>query len=85
MRFIAGIDIMPHRELPNPQGRTVANIMKNVDIAGIGDVGIGKHTVMNLEADSDTTAHEKVETACKKIQASIIMETYSFSVKAMQQ
>ncbi|MEZ5040830.1 MAG: phosphoribosylformylglycinamidine synthase subunit PurS [Saprospiraceae bacterium] len=82
MKFIAEIDIMPHKELLDPQGKTVSNNMKNVDINGIEDVRIGKHITMKLEAASEEDAHEKVDTACKKLLANIIMETYSFSLKS---
>ncbi len=84
MKFIAEIDIMPHKELLDPQGKTVAKNMKNVHIEGIEDVRIGKHVVMTLQADSEELAKERVETACKKLLANLIMETYSFSVKAVE-
>ncbi|MCB0618524.1 MAG: phosphoribosylformylglycinamidine synthase subunit PurS [Saprospiraceae bacterium] len=81
MKFIAEIDVMPHKELLDPQGKTVANNMKNLHLAGIEDVRIGKHIKMTLDAASEAEATEKVETACKKLLANVIMETYSFSVK----
>lgn len=81
MKYRAEIDIMPHKELLDPQGKTVANNMKHVDIDGIHDIRIGKHITMQLEADSEKEAQEKVETACKKILANLIMESYSFTVK----
>ena len=43
MKFKAEIDIMPHKELLDPQGKTVANNMEHVHIYGIQDVRIGKH------------------------------------------
>lgn len=81
MKFLAEIDIMPHKELLDPQGKTVANNMKHIDLSGIEDIRIGKHIKMTLEADSEVSANEKVETACKKILANVIMETYSYSIK----
>jgi len=81
MKFIAEIDIMPHRELLDPQGKAVVNNMKHLDLSGIQDVRIGRHVSMMLEANSETEAREKVDTACKKLLANLIMETYSFSIK----
>ena len=80
MKFIAEIDIMPRKELLDPQGKTVANNMKNIDITGVEDVRIGKHISLVLEAESEADANEKVETACKKILANGIMESYAFHV-----
>jgi phosphoribosylformylglycinamidine synthase len=80
MRFIAEIDIMPHKELLDPQGKTVSNNMRHLDIKGIQDVRIGKHIQLTLEADSEQKAHEQVETACKKLLANLIMESFIFTL-----
>lgn len=81
MKFIAEIDIMPHRELLDPQGKAVVNNMKHLDLSGILDVRIGRHVHMSLEANSEAEARQKVETACQKLLANLIMETYVFSIK----
>jgi len=83
MKYLAEIDIMPHKELLDPQGKTVANNMRNIDLEGVEDIRIGKHIQMTLEATSETEANDKVETACKKLLANLIMETYTFTVKAV--
>jgi phosphoribosylformylglycinamidine synthase subunit PurS len=82
MKFIAEIDVMPNKELLDPQGKTVAKNMGHVDIVGIEDVRIGKHIRMVVEAESEAAAHAKVETACKKILINPIMEGYVFHLKA---
>ncbi|MBL7806469.1 MAG: phosphoribosylformylglycinamidine synthase subunit PurS [Saprospiraceae bacterium] len=82
MKFIAEIDIMPHRELLDPQGKAVVNNMKHLEISGVQDVRIGRHVTMSLEANSETEARQKVETACQKLLANLIMETYTISIKA---
>ncbi|MBL7826389.1 MAG: phosphoribosylformylglycinamidine synthase subunit PurS [Saprospiraceae bacterium] len=82
MKFTAEIDIMPHRELLDPQGKAVVNNMKHLDLSGISDVRIGRHVSMTLEANSETEAREKVDTACRKLLANLIMETYTFTLKA---
>ena len=84
MKFLAEIDVMPHKELLDPQGKTVAKNMKNLEIAGVEDVRIGKHIKMTLEADSENSAADKVETACKKLLSNMIMETYSYTIKSVE-
>ncbi|MBK7873083.1 MAG: phosphoribosylformylglycinamidine synthase subunit PurS [Saprospiraceae bacterium] len=84
MKFVAEIDIMPHKELLDPQGKTVAKNMNHVHIEGVEDVRIGKHITMTLHADSEEIAHEIVETACKKLLANLIMENYTFNVKPLE-
>jgi len=83
MKFIAEIDIMPHKELLDPQGKTAVKNMGNLDISGVEDIRVGKHISMTLEAESEAAAAEKVETACKKLLANVIMEAYSFSIQPL--
>ena len=80
MKFIAEIDIMPLKELLDPQGKAVANNMKSLDIHNVEDIRIGKHITMTLEAESEEEANEKVGLACKKLLANVIMESYTFSL-----
>lgn len=80
MKFIAEIDIMPHKELLDPQGKTVVNNLKHLDLEGIHDVRIGKHVTMQLDADSEAEARAKVETACQKLLANQIMEHFHFTL-----
>ncbi len=81
MKFIAEIDVMPHRELLDPQGKTVANNMNHVHITGVEDVRIGKHIRLVIAAESEQAAHDKVKMACEKLLINPIMETYSFQLK----
>jgi phosphoribosylformylglycinamidine synthase subunit PurS len=80
MQFLASIDIMPHRELLDPQGKTVGKNLPNIDIHGVSDVRIGKHIEMTLEAADENQAKALVESACKKLLANTIMETYRYSI-----
>jgi len=82
MNYTAEIDIMPLKELLDPQGKTVANNMRNIDLDGVEDVRICKHIRMNFKADSEESAKEKVETACKKLLANTIMESYQYTITA---
>lgn len=83
MKFIAEIDIMPHKELLDPQGKTVAKNMQHLDLSGIEDVRIGKHVLMTIDATNEQEAKDKVDVACKKLLANVIMETYHFELKAV--
>jgi phosphoribosylformylglycinamidine synthase PurS subunit len=80
-KFQAEIDVMPKKEILDPQGKAVTGSMKNLGLAEIQNVRIGKHITLEIEADSAETAHNKVEQACKSLLANLIMESYSFSIK----
>jgi phosphoribosylformylglycinamidine synthase PurS subunit len=83
MRFIAEIDVMPKKEILDPQGKAVTGSMKNIGLAEITNVRIGRHITLELVADSRELAEEKVDAACKKLLANLIMESYEFEIAAI--
>jgi phosphoribosylformylglycinamidine synthase PurS subunit len=78
MKFKAEIDVMPLDALLDPQGKAVTNSMKNIGLAEIDGVRIGKHIRLFVEAANMAEAEQKVDTACKKMLANQIMESYHF-------
>jgi len=80
MKFTAHINVMPQKALLDPQGRAVSGSMKNLDLPEISNVRIGKHITLEVEASSREDAFQKVDTACKKLLANPIMETYDFQL-----
>lgn len=84
MKFIAEIDVMPHKALLDPQGKAVSHNMKNIGLAEIKNVRIGKHITLEIEADSKELAHNKVDEACKKLLANLIMESYQFELNEVK-
>ena len=81
MNFIAEINVMPLKELLDPQGKAVAGSMKNLNLNEIADIRIGKHITMKLAADTREAAETKVKTACDKLLANPIMEYYEFDLQ----
>jgi phosphoribosylformylglycinamidine synthase len=57
--------------------------MKNLGLAEIQNVRIGKHITLELEAESAEAAEAKVDQACKNLLANLIMESYTFKVEAV--
>ncbi|WP_183562674.1 phosphoribosylformylglycinamidine synthase subunit PurS [Mucilaginibacter sp. SP1R1] len=82
-KFQAEIDVMPKKEILDPQGKAVTGSMKNLGLAEIQNVRIGKHITLEIEADSVETANAKVDQACKNLLANLIMESYTFTVQAV--
>jgi phosphoribosylformylglycinamidine synthase PurS subunit len=80
MKYKAEIDIMPMKALLDPQGKAVTGSMKNLGLAEIENVRIGKHITLELEAKSKEEAKQKVDEACKKLLCNQIMEFYEFRI-----
>lgn len=83
MKFAASITIMPLKALLDPQGKAVSHSMKNLNLAEIDNVRIGKHITLEVDAPSKNEASEKVDTACKKLLANPIMESYDFVIQEL--
>ena len=79
--YKANIDVMPHDNLLDPQGKAVSGSMNNLGLPEITGVRIGKHITLEVSATDKKAAEAKVDEACKKLLANLIMEKYSFSVE----
>ena len=80
MNYLATISVMPKKEILDPQGKAVKLGLENLGLSQVHDVRIGKHITLQLEADSEQQAQEKVEHACTKLLANLIMETYHYEI-----
>ncbi len=82
-KFQAEIDVMPKKEILDPQGKAVSGSMKNLGLSEIDNIRIGKHITLEIEAENAELAHAKVEQACTSLLANLIMESYTFEIKAI--
>ncbi|WP_027002150.1 phosphoribosylformylglycinamidine synthase subunit PurS [Hugenholtzia roseola] len=81
MKFIAEIDVMPLKEILDPQGKAVKLGLNNLGLKEIDNVRIGKHISLEIEAQDQADAEQKVEIACKRLLANMIMEDFRFAVR----
>ena len=81
MKFVAEINVMPRPELLDPQGKAVLLGLEHLGLDQVDDVRVGRHITLNLEAENETIAREKVEKACSKLLANLIMESYEYDLK----
>jgi len=82
-QFKAHIDIMPLEALLDPQGKAVSASMKNIGLADVSNVRIGKHITLHIEADNEKQAESHADEACKKLLCNQIMEYYSVRIDAI--
>lgn len=80
MKYIAHINIMPLKELLDPQGKAVNNSLHNLGLSQVQDVRIGKHITLSLEAASKEEAQQAAQDACKKLLANQVMESFDFTI-----
>ncbi|MBL4654831.1 MAG: phosphoribosylformylglycinamidine synthase subunit PurS [Bacteroidia bacterium] len=84
MKYLANIDIMPLKELLDPQGKAVTSGLKNLGLQDISNVRIGKHISLEVSAKDKDQAQNQVETACKKLLANQVIESYEYSLDEVE-
>jgi phosphoribosylformylglycinamidine synthase subunit PurS len=80
MKFQANITIMPRPELLDPQGKATQHGLKNLGFDNVANLRVGKCISMEIEAKTKKDAEAKVDEACKKLLANLIMESYAFEL-----
>ncbi|MCS6917255.1 MAG: phosphoribosylformylglycinamidine synthase subunit PurS [Chitinophagales bacterium] len=80
MIFQAEIDIMPHGELLDPQGKATLQGLRQLGMLAVQDVRIGKHIRLHIEAASEEEALQMAEAACQKLLANPVMESYAVRI-----
>lgn len=80
MKYTAHINIMPLKELLDPQGKAVTGSLHNLGLTGVQEVRVGKHITLQVEAADGGEAQRLAEDACKKLLANAVMESFEVSI-----
>jgi len=80
MQYTAHINIMPLKELLDPQGKAVNNSLHNLGLSQIQNVRVGKHITLLVEAKDQAAAEAMVADACKKLLANQVMESFDITL-----
>ncbi len=78
--FIAHINVMPLKELLDPQGKAVESSLKKMSFDAFSNVRIGKEISINIDVSTKAEAEELVEQACKKLLANPVIEYYEYQI-----
>ncbi|CAN5776770.1 phosphoribosylformylglycinamidine synthase subunit PurS [soil metagenome] len=81
MMYTAHINVMPLKELLDPQGKAVMSGLGNLGLKQITDVRIGKHITLQVEAASTDDAKKIAEEAAKKVLSNQVMEYFDVQIQ----
>ena len=81
MTYSVQVTVMPLKDLLDPQGKAVLGGLKNLGMAAVEDVRVGKTIDMRIEAASKEEAASLANEAAKKLLANPVMETFDVVVK----
>jgi phosphoribosylformylglycinamidine synthase len=80
MNYSVHINVMPLKNLLDPQGKAVLGGLGNLGLESVIDVRIGKHITLQVEAGSAEEAKAIAEAAAGKLLANPVMEYFEVTV-----
>jgi phosphoribosylformylglycinamidine synthase PurS subunit len=76
----ARVHISPKPGVLDPQGQAIANALKSLGFAGIGEVRQGKLIELDLAGSDPATARALVEDMCRQLLANPVIENYAIEI-----
>ena len=73
------IDVLLKREILDPEGRAVEQALPGLGYEGVGDVRVGKHLELDVDAPESELA-ARVDALCAGFLTNPVIETYTWRV-----
>ena len=78
--YTALVTVTLRKAILDVQGKTVEHALHSLHMPALGNVRIGKHIELTVQATDKESATELVADACNKLLANPVMEDYSIQV-----
>jgi phosphoribosylformylglycinamidine synthase len=78
-RFRIAVHIVPRRGVLDPQGKAVADALHSLGFGSVRDVRVGRHLIVDADADSASVAEASVRAMCDKLLANPVTEDYEIA------
>ncbi len=78
-QYRVAVHIVPRRGVLDPQGKAVTDALHALGFTAVGEVRVGKHIVIDMEADSDAGAEQSVRSMCDRLLANPVTEDYEIA------
>jgi phosphoribosylformylglycinamidine synthase PurS subunit len=80
MNYTVAINVIPLKDLLDPQGKAVLGGLQNLGLNSVQDVRIGKRITLQIEAPNENDAKKIAEEAAAKLLANQVMEHFEISI-----
>jgi phosphoribosylformylglycinamidine synthase len=80
--FRVEVRVMPRASLLDPQGQAVQHALHALGFAEVGDVRVGKHLVLRLDAPTGDAAATRARAMCDRLLANPVTEDFHVLVEA---
>ncbi len=78
-RYRIAVHIVPRRGVLDPQGKAVADALHSLGFPSVRDVRVGRHVVVESEAETKDAAAAHVRAMCDKLLANPVTEDYEIA------
>jgi phosphoribosylformylglycinamidine synthase len=78
-RYRVAVHIVPRKGILDPQGKAVADALHALGFTAVGDVRVGRHVVLDVEATDGDAASTDVRTMCNRLLANPVTEDYEIA------
>lgn len=76
-RYRVAVHITPRRGILDPQGKAVAGALHALGFASVADVHVGRHIVLELDADDESAANRAASEMCQRLLANPVIEDFA--------
>ena len=70
--------------ISDPQGQTIQRALPALGYEQVSDVRVGKLIELQVEADDERQAEERVGQMCEQLLANTVLESYDVTITASQ-
>jgi len=78
-RYRVAVHIVPRRGLLDPQGKAVSDALHTLGFAGVRDVRVGRHLIVETDADTPDAADRLVRSMCERLLANPVTEDFEIA------
>ncbi len=78
-RYRVAVHIVPRRGILDPQGKAVADALHTLGFAGVQDVRVGRHLVIDANAANQGDAEKSVREMCQRLLANPVTEDFEIA------
>lgn len=77
MKYRIYVNVMPHAELLDPQGKAILAGLRHLEMPAINDVRVGKRIALVVEAENEAAAQDQARVAAEKLLANPVVENFA--------
>jgi phosphoribosylformylglycinamidine synthase PurS subunit len=78
-RFRVALHIVPRRGLLDPQGKAVRDALHSLGFADVGEVRVGRHLVLEVDAADANAARDAVRRMSEQLLANPVTEDFDIA------